>query len=332
MADACSLGLARTFRRGGSSTRDSVATSRPLVLGWTAWSRTSPAAAAVAERQPRTVASASRPRAIMPAMTLSELRDRTTLTRLGLSKVPEVTALFWVIKVLTTGMGETTSDFLAHRIDPVIAVGLTGVGLAVSLVVQLVVRRYLAWVYWLAVVMVSVFGTMAADVLHVGLGVPYLMSTIVFAVGLAAIFAVWYLTERTLSIHSIRTRRREMFYWLAVLTTFALGTAAGDMTATTLHLGYFASGVLFAAAIAAPALAHWRFGLNPILAFWTAYVLTRPLGASFADWMGVSHARGGLDWGTGPVSAVAAVLIIILVGFLAVRRSDVAEQPVRPGI
>ncbi len=243
----------------------------------------------------------------------------------GWSKVPEVTAYFWVVKVLTTGMGETTSDFLAHRLDPVVAVGIAGLFLAASLVLQLVVRRYNAWAYWLAVVMVSVFGTMAADVLHVGLGIPYAVSSTVFAVGLAAVFLVWYRVEGTLSIHSIRTRRRESFYWLTVLTTFALGTATGDLTATTLHLGYLASGVLFAVAIAVPLVA-WRLGANPILTFWVAYVLTRPLGASFADWMGVPPARGGLDWGTGPVSAVLAVLIVVLVAFLAVTRLDVPDR------
>ncbi len=232
---------------------------------------------------------------------------------------------FWVVKVLTTGMGETTSDFLAHRLDPVVAVGIAGTCLAGSLVLQLVLRRYNAWAYWLAVVMVSVFGTMAADVLHVGLGIPYAVSSTAFAVGLAAVFLLWYRVEGTLSIHSIRSRRRESFYWLTVLTTFALGTATGDLTATTLHLGYFASGILFAVAIAVPLLA-WRLGANPILTFWAAYVLTRPLGASFADWMGVPPARGGLDWGTGPVSAVLALLIVVLVAFLAATRLDVPDR------
>ena len=197
-----------------------------------------------------------------------------------MSKVPEVTVYFWITKVLTTGMGETTSDYLAHRLDPVIAVGLAGVALVASLVLQLCFRRYVAWVYWLAVVMVSVFGTMAADVLHVGLGIPYAVSTGFFTVALGAVFAVWYAVERTLSIHSIRTRRRELFYWATVLTTFALGTAAGDLSATSLRLGYFGSGVVFAVVFAVPALAHWRLRLNAILAFWLAYVVTRPLGAA----------------------------------------------------
>jgi uncharacterized membrane-anchored protein len=240
------------------------------------------------------------------------------------SKVPEVTVLFWVIKVLTTGMGETTSDFLAHNMDPVVAVGIVGVIFAASLVLQFAVRRYVVAVYWFAIVMVSVFGTMAADVMHIALGVPYVVSTVVFAVALVAIFAVWYALERTLSIHSIYTPRREFFYWATVLTTFALGTAAGDLTAVTLHLGYFASGVLFAIVIAIPAVAHWRFGMNSVLAFWFAYVTTRPLGASFADWLGVPARRGGANLGTGWVSLTLAVVIACLVGYLAVTR---AGQP-----
>jgi uncharacterized membrane-anchored protein len=176
--------------------------------------------------------------------------------------------------------------------------------------------------------MVSVFGTMAADVLHVGLGIPYLVSTAVFTVALAAVFAVWYATEKTLSIHSIHTRRREAFYWATVLTTFALGTAAGDMTATTMGLGYFASGVMFAVVIAIPAIAHWKAGLNAIVAFWFAYIVTRPLGASFADWMGVPHSRTGLGLGTGPVSLVLAVVIIGFVGYLTATRKDVEDAHV----
>ncbi len=239
-----------------------------------------------------------------------------------MSKVPEVTIYFWIIKVLTTGMGETTSDFLAHRITPIIAVGCVGTALVVSLSVQFCVRRYIAWIYWTGIVMVSVFGTMAADVLHVGLGVPYLASTAAFIVVLAVIFVVWYCAEKTLSIHSIHTWRREFFYWATVIATFALGTATGDMTAVTLHLGYFTSGLMFAALIAVPAVA-FRFGLNPVFSFWFAYVITRPLGASFADWAGVSRARGGLALGTGPVSLGLAAVIVVFVGYLAVSRKDV---------
>jgi uncharacterized membrane-anchored protein len=188
---------------------------------------------------------------------------------------------------------------------------------------QLALRRYVAWAYWFAVVMVSVFGTMAADVVHIGLGVPYLVSTVFFVVVLAVLFALWYASEKTLSIHSVHTRRRETFYWATVLATFALGTAAGDMTAVTLHLGYLASGVLFAVVMAVPALAHRRLGLGAVPAFWFAYIVTRPLGASFADWAGVSRARGGLDLGTGTVSLALTVVIVGLVGYLAVTREDV---------
>jgi uncharacterized membrane-anchored protein len=245
-----------------------------------------------------------------------------------LSTVPEVTVLFWVTKVLTTGMGETASDFLVRRIDPVVAVGLGAVAFVVAMTLQLRARRYVPWTYWLAVSMVSVFGTMAADVVHIALGVPYAVSTVVFAVVLAAVFVVWYRTEGTLSIHSIRTRRRELFYWLTVLTTFALGTAAGDLTASTMQLGYFASGVLFAVVIAVPAVAHWRLGLNAITAFWFAYIVTRPLGASFADWLGVPPSRRGLDLGTGPVTLTLALVIAVLVGYLTVTHSDTPAEDV----
>jgi uncharacterized membrane-anchored protein len=241
------------------------------------------------------------------------------------SKVPEVTAVFWITKVLTTGMGETTSDFLAHRYNPYVAVALGGVGLAGALALQFRARRYGAWTYWLAVVMVSVFGTMAADFLHVVVGIPYPVSAVVFVVVLAGVFRAWQASEKTLSIHSILTPRRELFYWAAVVTTFALGTATGDLTARTMHLGYLTSGVVFAALIAIPAAAYRWFRLNGILAFWWAYVVTRPLGASFADWVGVSHARGGLAVGTGLVSLVLAGAIAGLVSYLAVSKCDVKD-------
>src|SRR5258708_7474920 len=171
-------------------------------------------------------------------------------------RVPEITVYFWIIKLLTTAMGEVTSDYLVHQMNPIIAVALAGVGLAVALIIQFWARRYVAWIYWLAVVAVAIFGTMAADVLHVGLGIPYLVSTVFFSVALAVLFALWYASERTLSIHSIDTARRELFYWATVMATFVLGTAAGDMTASTMGLGYFAPGVVFAVLIALPALAY----------------------------------------------------------------------------
>lgn len=243
-----------------------------------------------------------------------------------LRKVPEVTVYFWIIKLLTTAMGETTSDYLVTHMDPVIAVALGALGLVVALVLQFVVRRYVPWIYWLAAAMVAIFGTMAADVLHVALGIPYIASTAFFMVALAAIFVVWYMSEKTLSIHSIYTRRRELFYWATVVVTFALGTALGDMTASTLGLGYLASGVLFVVLIAIPALAYWLFGLNEIFAFWFAYIVTRPLGASFSDWLGRSQDHGGLGLGTGMVSLVLAILIVGLVAYVTVTRKDVKGE------
>jgi uncharacterized membrane-anchored protein len=267
---------------------------------------------------------------MVPAMSTDHLtHDRPAgHVRHAASKVPEVTVYFWIIKVLTTGMGETASDFLARLFGPIPAVGLGGIALAAALTVQLSVRRYVAWIYWTAIVMVSVFGTMAADVLHVGLGVPYALSTPFFMAALAAVLVLWYRGEGTLSIHSIRTRRRETFYWAAVLATFALGTAAGDLTAT-IGLGYLGSAVLYAAAIAVPAVAHRWGGLNGVAAFWAAYVITRPLGASVADWMAAGPGRGGLGLGLGPVTLSWTVAILGFVGFLAVSRKDVHHDVVR---
>jgi uncharacterized membrane-anchored protein len=239
-----------------------------------------------------------------------------------LSKVPEVGVLFWVVKVLTTGTGEAASDFLVKAFDPVIVVLVAAVVFLACLVVQFRAPRYVPWRYWLLVTMVSIFGTMIADVAHIVLGVPYAVSSVAFAVALAVVFSLWWRTEHTLSIHSITTPRRELFYWATVVVTFALGTAVGDMLARTLGLGYLASGVLCAVLIAIPAVVYrwWRAGA--VLCFWAAYVLTRPLGASFADWTAVSPARGGLDVGTGPVTVVGLIAIAVLVGVLSVQHSS----------
>ena len=242
------------------------------------------------------------------------------------SKVPAVAIAFWATKALTTGMGESASDYLVHRMSPVLAVALGAVAFTCALIIQLRARRYVPWVYWLAVAMVGIFGTMAADVIHVGFGVLYLASSVFFAATLAVVFILWYRTEGTLSIHSIDTTRREVFYWSAVMTTFALGTAVGDLTAVTLHLGYLTSGLVFVVVIAVPALA-WRLGVNPVLTFWFAYIVTRPLGASFADWMGVSHVRGGLDLGAGPVSLTLAALIIGFVIYLTLTPARETATP-----
>jgi uncharacterized membrane-anchored protein len=264
------------------------------------------------------------------------VNDHSLLARLtarGALRVPEITVYFWVIKALSTAMGEATSDSLVHKLHPVPAVLLGFAGFVVALVLQFSVRRYIAWTYWLAVVGVGVFGTMAADVLHVGFGVPYIVSSALYAVVLAAVFVSWYLTEKTLSIHSVDTVRREAFYWAAVVATFAMGTALGDLTATTFHLGYLASGFLFAAVIAIPAIGFWAFRWNAIFSFWFAYVATRPLGASFADYMGKPRSVGGLGWGDGNVAVVLTLIIFVLVAFLAITRRDVqrASRPVAGG-
>ncbi len=251
------------------------------------------------------------------------LRDRLGANRHTYSKVPEVTAWFWLVKALTTAMGESTSDFLVHTLVPEIAVVLGAIAFSVAIYIQFTKDRYIPWCYWLAVAMVGVFGTMAADVLHVGLGVPYIASTIFFAIVLAAVFRFWYLVEGTLSIHSIYTPRRETFYWAAVLATFALGTAAGDLTANTLGLGYFGSIWLFAAIIAIPAVGYFRFGMGSILAFWFAYVVTRPLGASVADWL---SKPAGVGLGTGLVSLLFAAAIVAIVRHLAVTGKDTPED------
>jgi uncharacterized membrane-anchored protein len=246
-----------------------------------------------------------------------------------LTKVPEVTAIFWLTKVLTTGVGESTSDFLVKQVGKGGAVFLGTITFAGAVIWQFKTPRYTPGVYWLAVAMVAVFGTLAADAVHVGLGVPYYASSTLYAVILAGIFVAWYRTEGTLSIHSIYTPRREVFYWLAVLATFALGTAVGDLTARSFGWGYLSSAVVFGCAIAVPAIAYWRTNLNPILIFWTAYVLTRPLGASLADWLGKNHDIGGLGLGDGTVSVAGALLIVGLVSYLA-RNQRAISPDLRP--
>jgi len=232
-------------------------------------------------------------------------------------KVPQITIAFWVVKVLTTGTGEAASDFLAGR-NLVVAVGLGLTGLAVGLTVQLRARQYVPWAYWTAVSMVAVFGTMAADAVHVVLDLSYWVTSAGYAAAVALVFAVWHRVEGTLDIHSVSTTRRELFYWAAVLATFALGTAVGDLSAVTLGLGFLPSAVLYAAMIAVPALAWWRLRLNPVVAFWAAYVLTRPLGASIADWLGKPADRTGLGLGDGPVTIAATALIVVMVAGLTV--------------
>jgi uncharacterized membrane-anchored protein len=264
----------------------------------------------------------------MSNTTSASLNPRTSSDSSGalLAKVPEIIVFFWVTKVATTAMGETTSDALNGLLGPAIAVPLMLIGLVWALRRQFRAERYDAWTYWVVVVMVAIFGTSAADALHVALGVPYLAVTIFYAIILAVVFLAWHRSEGTLSIHSIYTKRREAFYWATVLATFALGTATGDMTATTLHLGYFASGLLFLGLIAIPAIAYRYLGMNEVLAFWIAYVLTRPLGASFADWMAVEPSRGGLGLGAGGASLILLVLVLLAIYRLARTRMDVRPE------
>lgn len=259
-------------------------------------------------------------------MTTATARTTSWPTRALLQKVPGASALFWLVKVLTTGMGEAAADYLSAALPLAVAGGIGALLLAVTLTLQLRTDRYRPWVYWSAIAAVGVFGTMVADGFRVGLGLSYGESTAVFALGLSAVLLTWWRTERTLSIHSITTRRRELFYWATVMATFALGTAAGDLTARSLHLGYLASGVLFAVAIAVPAIAGLRFGLNPVLAFWAAYVITRPLGASFADWVAVPGSSG-LGLGTGPVTLALLVLIAAGVARLAATHRTAPVPP-----
>jgi uncharacterized membrane-anchored protein len=240
-------------------------------------------------------------------------------------KVPQLGAVFWIIKLMTTAMGESVSDYFVHTFNPYIVVISGFIVFAACMALQFKVRRYIPWVYWLAVTMVAVFGTMAADVAHVALGIPYIVSAAVFAVTLVAMFMLWYNVERTLSIHSIDVPRREMFYWVSVLVAFSLGTAVGDLSAYTFGLGFFHSAILFSIVLLLPALAYRLFKLNGVLAFWLAYIMTRPVGASFADWTGKSKSLGGLGWGDGPVAAVLGCGIILLVIYLTITHRDKAN-------
>jgi uncharacterized membrane-anchored protein/membrane protein DedA with SNARE-associated domain len=247
-------------------------------------------------------------------------------------KVPaRITAVFWAIKLLSTAMGESLSDALVHGINQYLAVVFGFILFAGAMWLQLSARRYSPWKYWLAVATVAVFGTMAADVLHIGLHVPYAASSLFYLVALVAIFVVWYRTEGTLSIHSIFTTRREVFYWVTVLATFALGTAVGDLTATTFKLGYLGSGVMFAVLFVLPGLAYALGRLNAVAAFWLSYILTRPFGASFADWFGFSRHAGGIGIGHPLAAVIFAVPIVGLVGYVAVSHVDAPGPGVAAG-
>lgn len=252
-----------------------------------------------------------------------------TVARNVFSKVPEITLYFWVIKVLCTTVGETFADLLDTNFD----LGLTnltlimGSLLIVALFFQFRAKRYVPSLYWLAVVLISIVGTLITDNLTDNLGVELAITTSVFAIALAVSFAAWYRSEGTLSIHSIFTARREAFYWVAILFTFALGTAAGDLAAESLALGYLTSAVIFAALIAGIALAHKYLKLDAVVAFWFAYIVTRPLGASLGDFLAQSPDDGGLGIGTVGTSIVFLSAILATVIYLTMSKRDIIKLP-----
>jgi uncharacterized membrane-anchored protein len=255
---------------------------------------------------------------------LAPYRSASSLGRQMLNKVPEITLYFWIIKILCTTVGETAADLLNENLG----LGLTNTTyimaalLIVTLVFQFRARKYVPGIYWLAVVLISVVGTLFSDNLVDNLGIALQTTTIAFSIILALVFATWYASERTLSVHTIVTSRREAFYWLAILFTFALGTSAGDLVAEKLELGYLPSVGIFAGAIAIVTLAHFRFKLNAILAFWVAYILTRPLGASIGDFLSQPVNETGLGLGTILTSVIFLSTILALVVYLTVTKRD----------
>jgi uncharacterized membrane-anchored protein len=241
-------------------------------------------------------------------------------------KVPEIILLFWIVKILTTAGGEVTSDYLKKYGN--FGGGGTEVALfVIALVLQFATRRYRALAYWSLAYAIAIAGTGLSDFLHLDVHIPYAGTSLMWAVILALVFWVWYRSEGTLSIHSITTQRREAFYWATVFATFALGTALGDFTASSLNMGYLPSGLFFLGVFLLPALAWWRFGLNSVAAFWAAYIVTRPLGASFSDWISKPANITGLNFGNGRTAIVFAVIVVLLVAYLAVARPDVQARP-----
>jgi len=240
------------------------------------------------------------------------------------AKVPEVILLFWVVKVLTTAGGEATSDWL-KTYGNFKGGGAEVLVIVVGLLLQFSTRRYRAFAYWFLAYAIAITGTGVSDFLHLDVHIPYAGTTLLWAVVLAAIFWLWQRNEGTLSIHSITTQRREAFYWATVFATFALGTALGDFTATSLNLGYLDSGILFGVVILIPAVAHWRLGLNGIAAFWLSYIVTRPLGASFAVYISKPQNISGINFGDGPTAIVFAMAVFVLVSYLALARPDIQK-------
>jgi len=247
---------------------------------------------------------------------------QTTAPRDWFIKVPAITLSFWIVKILCTTVGETSADYLAFDagLGQNLTRALMGTLLALALVMQLRSRRYTPWLYWLTVVLVSVVGTQITDLMTDGLGISLYASTPAFALLLAVIFAAWWRTEHTLSIHDIQTRRRELFYWAAILCTFAMGTAAGDLATEALHLGFARGAIAFGSLIAITWLA-WRLGGNAVLTFWIGYILTRPFGAALGDWLTQAHSDGGLGMGALWTSALFLGVILLLVGVAQFRQN-----------
>ncbi|MBN9310916.1 hypothetical protein [Devosia sp.] len=238
------------------------------------------------------------------------------------NRVPQATWDFWLIKLMAVTMGETAADYLSVNLGLGLSrTSLLMVGvLVVALIIQFAQKRYVPWSYWLAVVLISVVGTLVTDNLVDNFGVPLAVTTVVFTLALAGTFWAWFRSEKTLSIHTIYTTRREAFYWLAILFTFALGTAAGDLVAEQFGLGYLATGILFGMIIASLAIGYWFLGLDPILGFWLAYIFTRPLGASFGDLLSQSQQYGGLGLGTIITSAIFLAVISLTVVYMSLMR------------
>lgn len=250
-------------------------------------------------------------------------KQESTAARM-LNKVPEITLYFWIIKILATTVGETAADYLNFNLG----FGLTNTswvigGLLVAvLAYQLVQRQYVPWLYWLTVVLISIVGTLITDNLTDAFGVPLWISTVVFSTLLAITFIAWYAAERTLSIHTIFTTRRELFYWAAILFTFALGTAGGDLATEGIGLGYMEGTLIFGGLIALTTAAYYAMGMNAVLAFWIAYILTRPLGASIGDLLSQSPSDGGLGLSHFGINAVFFVVIVALIAYLSATRVD----------
>lgn len=253
-------------------------------------------------------------------------KQESSLGRYILNKVPEVTIYFWIIKILCTTVGETAADFLNINLN----LGLTGTTLIMGMLLittlffQFRANKYIPGIYWFAVVLISIVGTLITDNLTDNLGVSLITTTLVFGIALIITFALWYKSEKTLSIHTINTVKREVFYWLAILFTFAMGTAAGDLVAEKFNLGYLTSALIFGGLIACITLAYKQFKLNAVLAFWLAYILTRPLGASIGDYLSQPHTNGGLGLGTVGTSALFLTAILATVIYLTITKKDMS--------